>query len=293
MMSSIHHITDTSELFPPLLREIPQPPTELYIRGNLDILTAPSLLAVVGSRKATAYGKQAVTKLLPPIINAGVIIVSGLALGIDSIAHRLSVEAGYPTIAILGSGVDDNSIYPRSHLALARQILKTGGAIVSEYPPGSHAYQSTFPERNRIIAGLSHATLIVQAAERSGSLITARLALECNRDVCAIPGQITDPMSAGTNKLIQQGASPILSPTDLFNAMELEEIPATAQPAIKLSTEQTAIASILTHIPTHIDDIIAKTKFDSAKTSILLTELELLDAVQSLGSSRYVKVSLE
>ena len=227
-------------LYPSLLREISSPPKQLYIRGNVKILNNPHLLAVVGARKANHYGQQCIDKLLATPVNQGVAIVSGLAYGIDSMAHRLAVKLNRPTIAILGSGIDDATIYPKRHVSLAHEILANDGAIVSEYSPRTPALAHHFPARNRIIAGLCKTTMVIQAAKRSGSLITARLALESDRDVCAIPGAITDRLSDGPNQLIQQGATPILEPQDILDMLNLMSTDPTlanstrSNPAIRL-----------------------------------------------------------
>lgn len=289
MSHDIHTITSGSELYPPLLREGVVPPEEFYVRGEIALLHHPRLLAVVGSRRATSYGKQALAKVLPAVLRADIVVVSGLAFGIDSLAHRLSVEAERPTIAVLGSGIDDASIYPRAHITLAHQILAGGGAILSEYPPGTPGYQSHFPERNRIIAGLTQATVIVQAAIRSGSLITARLALECGREVCAVPGAITDPLSEGTNRLIRDGATPILEAADILQLYGISEPnPASAPPA-ELSLQQSAVLAALSSTPQHIDVITASARISPEITATLLVELELLEQVQHVGGMQYVR----
>ena len=209
-------------IFPSMLREIQSVPQQLYIRGNVQALAQSPLLAVVGSRKANQYGKDCIDMLLPPVVKAGISLVSGLAYGIDSFAHQVCVDAGIPTIAVLGSAIDDDSIYPRAHVKLAHDILETGGVLISEYPTGSAIQQHNFPARNRIIAGLATATLLIQASDRSGSLITARLALESGRDVLATPGPITDPLSYGTNKLIQEGATPVTTSEDILYVLNTE-----------------------------------------------------------------------
>lgn len=215
-------LDDTS--YPLLLTEISKPPTTLYYRGNIDLLTHPNLLAVVGSRKTSSSGIEACNALLPPLVEQGVILVSGLAYGIDSLAHHISVKAKQPTVAVLGSGVDDSSIYPKENIGLAHEILKYGGLVISEYPPGTSPSAKQFPARNRIIAGICKATLVIQAAKRSGSLITARLALEGGREVFAVPGPITDVACEGTNMLIRDGAIPALSSTDILSFFEQEEV---------------------------------------------------------------------
>lgn len=288
MNGEIHTITPESEYYPPLLREIPFPPAQLYIRGNIELLQHVPLLAVVGSRKASAYGKQSISYLLPPVIAAGVPIVSGLAFGIDSLAHRTCVEAKAPTIAVLGSGIDDHSIYPRAHISLAHHILEYGGTLLSEYPAGVAGYKSNFPERNRIIAGLCQATLIVQAAEHSGSLITAKCALESNRDVWAVPGNITDPLAQGTNFLIAQGATPITKPGDILHLLGLEV--ASAKKSLdNLPDEQLALLHFLSDAPLHIDAITSQTGQPPEKIAVMLTELELTEHVQHVGGMKYVR----
>jgi len=195
--------------YPRILKEIYDPPQGIYIRGNIEILNK-SGLAVVGTRKATAYGIKAteeIIKNLPP----GLVIVSGLALGIDTVAHRAALKKNIPTIAVLGSSVDDQSIYPRENAKLAYEIIAKGGAIISEYEPPSPPQKQNFPARNRIISGLSKAVIVIEAPEKSGALITAKCALEQNREVYALPGNVFSENSQGTNNLIKQGAHPITS----------------------------------------------------------------------------------
>lgn len=282
-------ISEESEYYPPLLREIHQPPEQLYIRGNLEILQHPYLLAVVGSRRANYYGKRCVEKLLPPVIEAGVIIVSGLALGIDAMAHRACVDLSQPTIAVLGSGVDDHSMYPKSHISLVHKILECGGTVISEYEPGTPAYLGHFPARNRIIAGLSHAVLIVQAADRSGSLITARLALEANRELVAVPGGITDPLAVGTNRLIHAGATPILEPQHLLDIFNMTLEPVSDSRPQPSTPEQLTILEHLSDTAQHIENLIEETKLSSAILSANLVELELAGYVEHIGGMQYIK----
>lgn len=285
---TIHLITYDSEQYPPLLREIAEPPSQLYVRGEPAILHHIPILAVVGSRKASAYGHRSAEKLLPPLF-PDAILVSGLAFGIDARVARVSVAAAHPTIAVLGSGIDDASIYPRSHMSLAHHVLHHGGVLISEYPPGTPGYQSHFPARNRIIAGLASATLIVQAAARSGSLITARLALESNRDVCAVPGNITDPLAAGTNSLIRQGATPILKSDDLRELLHLPLSAAAMAAAVTLTPVQHTIVQLLSDTPLHIDELSTRGQLTSADAAAQLSELELQGLVRHVGSMKYVR----
>lgn len=288
MVTEIHHITEDSELYPPLLREIAEPPAQLYVRGQVELLAHTPLCAVVGSRRASAYGRHVVRTVIQPVAAAGIPLVSGLAYGIDSAVHLACLEVNTPTIAVLGGGVDDQSLYPRRHISLAHQIIACGGTLVSEYPPGTPALPHHFIARNRIIAGLCQATIIVQAAERSGSLTTARLALDANRDVMAIPGAITDSLAVGTNRLIQQGASVVVSSNDLlayFNIAPAVQI----HPTIKLSPIQQTIVEQVSTSPLHIDELIVHTQLSAATISAEITQLELLGVLENVGGMRYVR----
>ena len=178
--------------FPPLLREIPQSPKQLYVRGTLPSFDVP-WLAVVGSRACTAYGERALKYLIEGLRGYPVVIVSGLAYGIDALAHKAAMDAGLATVAVPGSGLDWDVLYPRAHVGLAREILASGGALLSEFNPDMRATDYSFPQRNRIMAGLCRATLVIEAKEKSGSLITAKLAAEYNRDLLVVPGSILAP----------------------------------------------------------------------------------------------------
>ncbi|MBI3251344.1 MAG: DNA-protecting protein DprA [Candidatus Andersenbacteria bacterium] len=254
-MDDIEIIQFTDKAFPKLLKEINDPPKQLYARGNISLLNKHNLLAVVGSRKASTYGKQCIDLLLPQVIRQGIIIVSGLAYGIDSLAHKAAVAEKKPTIAVLGTGIDNKSIYPQAHFKLAQEILQYNGLIISEYPAASAVYKGNFPARNRIIAGISEATLLVQAAEKSGSLITGRLALEYNRDVAAVPGNITDPLSAGTNDLISHGAIPISKPEDILLLYKITSSnKETTTSTGSLNDDQLQLFNTLEGSPQHIEE---------------------------------------
>lgn len=206
----------TPEEFPSALYEIPHPPNELYLQGTLPDPSEYYYLAVVGSRKYTNYGQEATERIIAGLRGYPICIVSGLAIGIDGIAHRTALDAGLPTVAVPGSGLSPKILYPRSHANLAREILDNGGALFSEYAPDVSAALWTFPQRNRIMAGLCQAVLVIEAEEKSGTLITARLALDYNRNVFAVPGSIFSAPSKGTNRLLRQGATPITSAEDLL-----------------------------------------------------------------------------
>ena len=204
--------------FPPQLLEIPQPPEKLYIRGKLP---GPNtkLLCVVGSRRYTNYGKEACEKLIAGLRGYDVTIVSGLAIGIDGIAHQAAINTGLKTIAVLGSGMAVDTIHPVAHIGLAKKILDCGGCIISEYESDFKATPWSFPQRNRISAGLSCAVLIIEAEIKSGTLITSRLATEYNKDVLAVPGNIFSKTSAGPHMLIRLGATPITSSEELLETL--------------------------------------------------------------------------
>lgn len=209
------------EQFPKALLEIPQIPKILYIRGKL-----PSndkiYLAVVGSRKYTSYGKDMCEKLISGLKGYPIVIVSGLAIGIDTIAHKQALEVGLTTIAFPGSGLDNSILHPRSNIKLAEEIVLNGGCLISELEPSWKATLYSFPQRNRLMAGIAKAVLIIEAEEKSGTLITARMALDYNRDVLAVPGSALSTNSNGTNWLIKQGATPITNSDDILEALGFE-----------------------------------------------------------------------
>lgn len=209
-------ITPLDAVYPRQLREIYDPPLVLYYQGDLRLLQYPSL-AVVGARNISKYGERAINQLLPGISSSQAAIVSGLAKGVDGLAHQITLLDGGAAIGVIGTGL--NGSYPRCNASLQQQVAQHG-LLLTEYPLGTPPCSVNFPERNRIIAGLCHACLVIEASRRSGSLITANLALQDNRNVCAVPGPIDSPMSIGTNELIAAGAKPILSSQDV-----LEEIP--------------------------------------------------------------------
>lgn len=214
-------VTLEKEALPLLLRQIPDPPQSLFACGNTSLLSnhdtsrETKFLCVVGSRRFTSYGQGICQTFIKSLTGLPVVIVSGLALGIDGIAHRAALDAGLKTIAVPGSGLDPDIIYPRTHAYLAEEIVKKDGLLLSEYPPTMRASPWSFPMRNRIMAGMSHAVLIIEAEEDSGTLITARLALDYNRDVGCIPGSILSENSRGTNSLIRKGAAPITTTDEL------------------------------------------------------------------------------
>ena len=201
--------------YPKLLTQIADPPKQLYCRGNIKLLNS-FCFSVVGTRKMTSYGKEATEFIIAGLAGSRITIVSGLAFGIDATAHQAALDNDLPTIAILGTGVDDKTIYPNTNLPLAQEILKNEGLIISEYPPKNTGHRGSFPARDRLISGLSNGVLIVEAPEISGALITTKFATEQNRDVLAVPGNIFSLNSKGPNMLIQKGAKPVFSAQDIL-----------------------------------------------------------------------------
>jgi DNA processing protein len=256
--------------YPPLLAELHDPPNRLHLRGGPAGLLARPSVAIVGARGCSPYGAQVARELAQSLAAAGIVVVSGLARGVDAEAHRGALAVGGLTVAVLGCGIDRD--YPRAHAELARRIVERG-LIVSEYPPGVEPAPWRFPARNRIIAGLARATVVVEARERSGALITADFALELGRDVFATPGEITSALSAGTNDLLRQGATPLLSAEDVLEALGLEPAPQTVPDG--LSAEARDVLERLSDGARTLDELVRATEIDPAAAAALLTELEL------------------
>jgi DNA processing protein len=283
---NISIITCADATFPRLLTELPDPPAVLFVRGTIP--THGETIAIVGTRKTTTYGKQVTTSFAQELAARGCILVSGLALGTDSFVHEAAVQAATPTIAVLGSGVDSRSIYPRANANLAERIIASGGAIVSEYPPGFSPTPYSFPARNRIIAGLCRTVLVTEAPENSGALITARAALDYNRDVLAIPHPITSPAGVGCNQLIQQGARVVLSTQDIIGDLQLEKSIPQQLTAPAAGLESTLFL-LLTHEPCPIDVLIKKSAAPSAAVTSTLLLMEMKGLVRQTGGMHYVR----
>lgn len=215
----VNHITIADDRYPLKLKEIYCPPLVLFYRGNLELLHRPAL-GVVGARQMTSYGEQSLRGVLPALIKKRIVVVSGLAEGVDGFSHQLALNYGGPTIGVIGCGID--RVYPRNHTVLQEEVARDG-LLLSEYGIGEPPVAYHFPERNRIIAGLSETVLVVEAKRRSGSLITANIALDENRSVCAIPGRIDAALSVGCNALIAAGAKPVLAAQDLLDEFRLFE----------------------------------------------------------------------
>ena len=255
----------SSPFYPALLRAVHDPPPGLFVRGGADLeLLGRPAVAIVGARACSGYGAAAARTLARDVARAGLVVVSGLARGVDAEAHRGALEAGTPTVAVLGCGIDRD--YPAAHAELARRIAETG-LIVSEYAPGIEPAPWRFPARNRIVAGLAAATAVVEARERSGALITADLALEEGREVFAVPGEITSALSAGTNALLKLGASPLTCADDILSCFGLE-----ADAVVRVDS------ALLDLLPASADELVRRTGRTAADIARELVELELAGA---------------
>jgi DNA processing protein len=257
--------------YPPLLSQLHDPPAQVYVRGASDALAAPAV-AIVGARSCSPYGAQVARDLGRELATAGVVVVSGLARGIDGEAHRGALAGAGRTIAVLGCGIDRD--YPRSHAELAQRIRESG-AVISEYPPGVEPAPWRFPARNRVIAGLCLATVVVEARERSGALITADFALELGRDVFAVPGEITSALSAGTNDLLRQGAAPLLSARDVLGILGLDTHPCLVTRPPPVSDAAARVLSLLADGAVDADALGRLANRPAAEVAAALVELEL------------------
>jgi len=263
--------------YPKLLSEIYDPPMILYCRGNVKLLNTISL-AIVGSRKHTYYSRGVLEKIIPSLVQAKVTIVSGLALGVDGLAHYLTLENAGCTIGVLGCGVE--AVYPTSNRSLGERILKNDGLVISEFPPGTPPFKQNFPLRNRIIAGLSVGTLVVEARHDSGSLITAGLANEYGREVFAVPGNIDSFASEGTNGLIKQGAIMVTDVVDIFQSLNIESERVEDLIIEAENQEEKLIFSLLEKGPAAIDKIAKSTNLDIVTINSLMSMLEISGKVE-------------
>jgi DNA processing protein len=284
----IQILTWDDELYPRRLKEIDQPPRVLYMRGKLKPEDFWSV-AVVGTRRVSAYGRQVADELAMFLANNGVTVISGLARGVDAIAHQSSLKAGGRTMAVLGCGVD--RIYPPEHSQLAEKIMASG-AILSDYAPGTPPDASNFPPRNRIISGLSMATVVVEAGQTSGSLRTAQFAADQGREVFAVPGNIFAPQSKGTNRLIADGAHPMLSVQDLLDILDLRRVTEQREVHKILPGNETEekLLRVLSHEPMHMDEIRTQTSLPIERVSASLVMMELKGLVKQVGGMNYVAV---
>ena len=284
----IQILTWMDEAYPQRLKEIEQPPPVLYLRGELTPEDTWAV-AIVGTRRITPYGRQVTEQIASFLAANGITVVSGLARGVDALAHSASLKAGGRTLAVLGSGVD--KIYPPENRALAEKIFEHG-AVLSDYAPGTPPESSNFPPRNRIISGLSMAVVVIEAGETSGALITAEFAAEQGREIFAVPGNILAPQSKGTNKLIQQGAIPLLNASDIMQTLNLTRVGQhkAARKALPADEVEAKLLDTMGEEPLHIDEIRNQTGLPVEKVSATLVMMELKGMVRQVGNMHYVAV---
>lgn len=284
----IQVLTWEEEAYPPRLKEIEQPPPVLYVRGEL-LEEDFWAVAIVGTRRMTPYGRQITEEVTSVLAANGITVVSGLARGVDAVAHSAALKAGGRTLAVLGCGVD--CIYPPEHRALAEQVIARG-ALISDYAPGTPPDSVNFPPRNRIISGLSVATIVIEAGETSGALITAEFAAEQGREVFAVPGSILAPQSKGTNRLIANGARPLLNAQDVLDMLNLTRVSQhqAARKALPVDATEAKIVTVMADEPLHVDEIRAKCGLPIEKVTAALVLMELKGMVRQVGGLHYVAV---
>ncbi|MFH1455089.1 MAG: DNA-processing protein DprA [bacterium] len=288
MLHNFEIKTFLDQEIPEILREITDPPKKLYLQGKLPSQNT-KILCVVGSRKYTQYGKDVCEKLISGLRGYDITIVSGLALGIDGIAHKAALDAGLKTIAVPGSGLHESVLYPSTHRQLAEKILENGGTLISEFEPKFRATPYSFPQRNRIMAGMSHAVLVIEAEIKSGTLITSKFATEYNRDVLTIPGSIFSKNSEGPNMLIRLGATPVRNSEDILEALgfKIGEKPQNLELKYSdCSPEELLVIKILSE-PLEKDELIRQMKMSVSKASTVISIMEIKGLiVESLGEIR-------
>lgn len=275
--------------YPKLLKEIYNPPHIIYYKGELPI-DGEFNIGVVGARKFSPYGQMVVEEIVGGLARNYLTIVSGLALGIDALAHNAALAVGGKTISVIGSGLDKQSIYPSSNRYLADKIIASGGGIISEFPIGTPPLKHNFPLRNRIISGLSLGTLIIEAGSKSGALITAQYALEQNREIFAVPGSIFSPVSAGANDLLKKGARVVTCAEDILETLDLMQVAAYIDNK-KIMPEtpmEEKIFNLLSKTPTHINELIRLSKLDTNVINSTLVIMEMKGMIKNLGNMQYV-----
>jgi len=275
--------------YPPLLGEISSPPPIIYYRGNIKLLSEKQL-AVVGSRKISPYGRQVIERIIPDIVRAGLIITSGLAMGVDHYAHQVTLENEGLAVAVLGNGLSEKIMRRTSSYNLYRDIIRQSGVVITEFPPFFEASKFTFPARNRIISGLSLGTLIIEAAEKSGSLITAKYALEQGREIFAIPGNIFSPQSAGTSQLLKEGAKCVTGSNDILETFNFSFNLSRKDPIVSFEDEtEEKIYKILSFDPMPFDLLIKKIQLPPAELSAKISLMELKGLARTIDGGRVIK----
>lgn len=282
----INKLTLNSSDFPELLREIPSPPQQLYHIGAplAELLKRPRV-AIVGSRNVTTYGRQVTTDLAAKLAEQGVVIISGLAIGVDALAHQATLEAGGLAIAVLPSPLDN--IMPVSNRQLAKKILDQGGALVSEYPPGEIPFKQNFVARNRLVAGLAQVLLITEASEKSGSLHTARFARDQNKDVLVVPGNITTASSVGTNNLLKSGAGVVTSYMDVLYSLGLQDHKTVARTVHGRNAHEQSVLELMLEGLSDGEQLLEQSHLPTSQFNQVLTMLELGGKIRPLGANHW------
>lgn len=284
---NIQICTYNDKQYPALLTEIPSLPPILYYKGIL--LSDELALAVVGTRKISSYGQAVIPHILTEIATSGITVVSGLAYGVDAAAHKLALYNGARTIAVLGSGLDEKTLYPQDHVLLAEEIVANGGAIVSEYPPRVPALKQHFVARNRIISGLSVGTLVIECDIKSGALITAHHALDQNRSVYAVPGPIYSSTSIGPNNLIKMGARLVTEAADILTDLNISPATVSASEAVAETKEEAVLLALLSKEPLHSNQLIQTSGLPAAIVTTTLTFLEMKGRIRNIGGQQYIR----
>ncbi len=282
-MHKIEIVRKEDKSYPESLKKIKNPPSVLYFKGK--ILPKENCFAIVGTRRCSSYGKQIVLEIAGDLAEAGLTIVSGLAEGIDTFSHLAAVERQKRTIAVLGTGLDEKSIYPQSNLKLSEKILETGGCLISEYPKGTHGTKFTFPDRNRIISGLSLGVLVVEAKQKSGALITANWARKQNKKVFAIPGSIHSLNSKGCHNLIRKGAILVENADDILKELKLFKKSRKTNNLKGQNKNENLVLEALKEGPLYIDKIIEKTKLPASSVASTIAVLEIKNKIRNLGKN--------
>jgi DNA processing protein len=282
----VKKLTINEDAYPSPLKDIATPPKQLFYVGTApaEWLNRPRV-AIVGSRGVSSYGQQVTAQLAGELAERGVVIISGLALGVDGIAHQAALEAGGTTVAVMANGLD--KIYPATHAQLARHILERGGTILSEYEPGTPGFKQNFVARNRIVAGLADALLITEATEKSGTLHTARFALEQGRDVLAVPGNITSPNSVGTNNLIKSGATPVTHIEDVLFALGANHLPIEPVRRRGENADEQTVIDLLYEGASDGHELLVRAGLAPDQFNQTLTMLEISGKVRALGNNHW------
>lgn len=287
-MEITESVTIDDKTYPEALKKIQDPPRVLYFRGNFDI-TKKACLAIVGTRRCSPYGKRIALEISSELARAGLVIVSGMARGIDTMAHVGCMEARGKTIAVLGTGLDEKSVYPQSNIKLARKIVESGGVLISEYPENTHGSKMTFPKRNRIISGLSFGVLVIEAKKRSGALITAHWAKRQGKKIFATPGPIHSLNSWGPHYLIKKGAELITSADDILEKLNLPRLSCLTSDVKQegYTPTEKLVLDALKDGAENIEKIIEKTSLPAAAVAGILTNLEIENKIRNLGGNTF------